>query len=216
MNLNPYRLFIFDWDGTLINSHQKIMDSLEAAFHCYAIKPPVRDLLGSIIGLGIEFAMRRLYPEGDSEIIDRLSKAYREAYVVRDATPCVLFEGVEETLVSLKEKGCLLAIATGKSRVGLDRALNRTSLRSLFSLSRCADETLSKPHPLMIHETIQALKCSKAECVMVGDSVFDLEMARNAGIDAIAVTTGEYKKEQLSIYAPTLLLDKLSDLACFI
>jgi phosphoglycolate phosphatase len=213
MFTNAYRVFIFDWDGTLINSHAKIIASLGDAF--IACDLPVPDQLGRIIGLSIEHSMRELYPEGDEATIQALAAAYRRAYVERDRVPCTLFHGVEEMLKSLHQKGVQLAIATGKSRVGLDRALERTSVAPLLAITRCADETASKPNPLMLHEIARELGCTINDCVMVGDSIYDMQMAENAGMDRIAVMSGEYEASCLLPYAPKQILACSSELIHF-
>ena len=215
MFTSTYRVFIFDWDGTLINSHAKIIASLSDAFiSCNFIVPNV-DQLGRIIGLSIEHSMRVLYPEGDEAAIQALSTAYRRAYVERDRVPCILFDGVESMLKSLHQKGVQLAIATGKSRVGLDRALGRTTLAPLLAVTRCADETASKPNPLMLHEITRELGCDISDCVMIGDSIYDMQMAENAGMDRIAVVSGEYEASHLLPYTPKQILGCSSELIHF-
>ena len=213
MFTNAYRVFIFDWDGTLINSHAKIIASLSDAFIACNLQVP--DQLGRIIGLSIEQSMRVLHPEGDEATIQTLSTAYRHAYVERDRVPCILFDGVEEMLKSLRQKGVQLAIATGKSRVGLDRALGRTTLAPLLATTRCADETASKPNPLMLYEIAHELGCDIGDCVMIGDSIYDMQMAENAGMDRIAVMSGEYEASCLLPYTPKQILSSSSELIHF-
>ncbi len=208
------KLVIFDWDGTLMDSIEHIVDSLQYAMQCMQIEVRDRDTARNIIGLGMRESVEALYPDYADQpgFIQRFVDCYREAYLdPRQQTP--LFPGVEQTLAELKQQGYRLAVATSKSRRGLDRALQETALSEYFCASRCADETRSKPHPDMLHAILQDLRLSAAEAVMVGDTEYDMEMARQAGMDSVAVTYGVHDRQRLAKYSPLACIDSLRELA---
>jgi phosphoglycolate phosphatase len=138
--------------------------------------------------------------------------AYRRHFFSKPLTPADLFDGVEDTLSDLRNRGFRLALATGKARMGLDRALRETGLLHCFEATRCADETASKPHPAMLHAILSATRAAADRAIMIGDSVHDLQMASNAGIAAIGVTCGANSREQLSELRPLACLSHVADL----
>ena len=196
-NKQDYQLLVFDWDGTLMDSSRKIVNCFEGAASMVGLEPPDPDQVKSYIGLGLDESFRRLYPDIDSQIISPLIAGYREHWLYLDKTPMSLFGGVEHGLQLLQNTGYLLAIATGKSRRGLDRVLLETSLEQAFIYSRCADETRSKPHPQMLLDVLDYTGLENHQGVMIGDTTFDLEMASNAGMDGLGVGYGSHSKQNL-------------------
>ena len=201
-DLHAIELFVFDWDGTLMDSEGRIVASMQAAFAEVGRTPPPAAAVRDVIGLGLEEAISCL-PGIDAE--DELSVIiahYRHHYLVANATPTPLFDGAKALIESLHQRGHLLAVATGKSRRGLDQALEQTELRSWFHATRCAEETRSKPHPEMLRELIDELGVRAADTLMIGDTDYDLLMAQNAGVRALAVGYGTQSPERLLEHKP--------------
>lgn len=205
-------LFIFDWDGTLMDSTRKIVGAMEAAVA--ELGWPVRsaDEIRNIIGLGLPEAIEYLFPDAPAAERQHLQTRYAHHYVAADQQPCEFFPGALATLDQLKARGHRLAVATGKSRRGMQRVLGQLDLHDYFHASRCADETRSKPHPQMLHELLAELRSSSAEAVMIGDTEYDMAMARSAGMARIAVGFGAHAVERLLPYEPALVLDNLQQL----
>jgi len=142
-----------------------------------------------------------------------LRETYVKYFLELDQQPCRHFEGAFELLSRLREQGSLLAVATGKSRRGLQRALDQTGWEPLFDATRCADETRSKPHPLMLHELLNELGALPQQAVMVGDTEYDMAMAETAGIERIGVSYGAHAPERLLRYRPWRIVDRLAEVA---
>jgi phosphoglycolate phosphatase len=209
---NRFDLIIFDWDGTLINSIDWIASCLQqAAIHC-GFPIPETQAAKDVIGLSINKAMHALFPEADPQTQEQLAACYSQRYLSKPISQVDLFPGVYEMLVKLNEAGYLLAVATGKTRAGLQKALQATGTENLFSVTRCADETESKPDPRMLQEIIQHTQTAKERTLMVGDSIHDLQMALNASISAIAVSCGAHSAESLLQYQPLLCLQQPTEL----
>jgi phosphoglycolate phosphatase len=206
-------LFIFDWDGTLSDSTGNITRAMQMAVEGLGWAPIEGHRVHNIIGLGLPEAIARLYPDASEKDRARLRDGYRANFVVLDERqPAGLFAGVQETLERLREEGHNLTIATGKSRAGLDRILNNLGLNHFFHGTRCADETRSKPHPLMLEQLLLEFACSAEVAVMIGDTEYDMEMARRVGMPRIAVSYGAHAVERLKIYDPELCLDRFDQL----
>lgn len=205
-------LFIFDWDGTLMDSTRRIIDAMQLAID--ELGWPARDTaeIRDIIGLGLPEAIAHLFPEPMPDERQRLQASYARHYVAADQQPCEFFPGAFAALQQLKERGHQLAVATGKSRKGLHRVFGQLELHDFFDASRCADETRSKPHPLMLHELLAELRSSRERAVMIGDTEYDMAMARNADMARIAVSFGAHAVERLQRYEPALVLDNLQQL----
>ena len=212
MNYTGYQLIIFDWDCTLCDSEQRIVSAMQSAIDEIGVGDKEYDEIKNIIGLGLQEALDELFPGIDSETGEKLVEKYRYHYLVTTKDETHLFPGVYETLKLLYERGFLLAIATGKSRRGLNKSLQQSGLKELFHDSRCADECPSKPHPKMLHDIMKNLDIKTEKAVMVGDSEYDLLMAKNAGIASIGVTYGVHGKDRLLQYNPLFCLDRLSEL----
>jgi len=206
------KLFIFDWDGTLIDSADKIVGAMLAAISELELESRTDAEARNIIGLGLPEAVQHLYPELSEAGQQAMRAAYARHFVAADQVPCALFPGALETLAELRDAGCLLAIATGKNRRGLTRVLGGLGLLDFFDATRCADETRSKPHPQMLHELLAGFGLPAVSAVMVGDTEYDMAMARNAGMDRIAVNYGAHAVERLLSYEPALVLERLSQL----
>lgn len=207
-----YKLLIFDWDGTVIDSAARIISSMQKAAQDLSQPALTDEAVRNIIGLGLPEAIRVLIPNVDESVIPQMRERYGHYYLGVDDTPTELFDGVEQTLSNLKDKGYRLAVATGKSRRGLKRVFDDTGLEYLFETSRCADETTSKPHPHMLEEILQETGLNAADAVMIGDTEFDLEMGVRAGMDTIAVSYGAHHVDRLKAYKPVLVMNNFPDL----
>ncbi len=206
-----FRLLVFDWDGTLSDSTAMIASALQAA--CRDIGEPVPDDATArfVIGLGMPDAMRTLAPGLAAHRHPELAARYRHHYLGReDDIP--LFDGVAELLAELAGNGYLLAVATGKTRAGLDRVLAKNRLANHFHATRCADEGRPKPHPDMLLHLIDRLGVTASETLMIGDTTHDLELARNAGTSALAVRYGAHTPEGLARWSPLALVGSIVEL----
>lgn len=202
-------LIVFDWDGTLMDSEARIVACIQAAFAELGLPEPPREEARDIIGLGLAQAMRRLHPDADSRLLAELVAHYRRQYLITNETPSVLFPGARETLDWMIGQGYRLAVATGKSRAGLDQSLAETGLVGFFHATRCADETFSKPNPQMLFELMDELGARPEETLMVGDTEYDMQMARNAKVHALAVGYGVHSPDRLLAHRPLACLDSL-------
>lgn len=210
--MKQYQLVIFDWDGTLMDSVGRIVSCMNSAARDCGLATPGERAIQDIIGLSLTTAMETLFPNADAEAVSRLVARYREHYLVLDKTPTPLFNGVEETLMQLREAGYRLAIATGKARGGLDRVLAATGLASYFHASRGADEAKSKPDPLMLRQILAELDVPVEQAVMVGDSCHDMAMAEALGMARIGVTWGVHDAKRLAAHQPLQIIDRLPQL----
>ena len=209
--MRRFQLLVFDWDGTLIDSAAAIVESLQMACTDIGLRCPSAERARHIIGLGLQDALRELAPELDERDYGRLVARYRVHFLVRDAQTA-LFPGIEEGLARLRARGHLLAIATGKSRRGLERALDHTGLRAHFTASRCADEGHSKPHPGMLEAVMSELCIAQESTLMIGDTTHDLKMAANAGVRSVAVAYGAHPREALAAACPEVCVDSVDEL----
>lgn len=206
-------LLIFDWDGTLSDSKAKITRAMQMAAGDLGWEPLADHLIHDIIGLGLPEAIHQLYPDVRVEDRSKLRDAYAARFLMLDeARPSDFFPGVKETLGSLKAQGHILAVATGKSRKGLDRIFGVLGLSNFFHATRCADETASKPNPLMLEELLKEFDVSASGAVMIGDTEYDMEMAKRIGMPRIAVSYGAHSIERLHGYEPALCLDRFDGL----
>ena len=212
MARQQFDLIVFDWDGTLMDSTAHIARSIQAACRDLDLPVPADEAARYVIGLGLRDALQIAAPTLDPADYPRLAERYRYHYLIRDAKT-ELFDGVRELLGELREEGYLLAVATGKSRVGLNRALDEARLTSLFDGTRCADETFSKPHPAMLQELTRELGQALERTVMIGDTTHDLLMASNAGAAGIAVAYGAHEADALAALEPRFVADSVPALA---
>ncbi len=211
-----FKLIVFDWDGTLMDSEARIVGCIQSAFADLGEMPPPREIAREVIGLGLEEAMTMLWPDGSVQERRALVDRYRFHFLGGSETESNLFPGARELVQDLNARGLLLAIATGKSRRGLEAALTSTGLRNHFHATRCADETFSKPHPEMLLQVMDELEADKSETLMVGDTEYDMEMARNAGVAALAVAYGVHHPERLLRHAPLDCVHELQELRAWL
>lgn len=206
-----YELLVFDWDGTLLDSAGAIVRAIQAACLDLDLPPPSDRQARHVIGIGLVDAMRHAVPDLPAERYKDMVDRYRFHYLSGDHE-LSLFEGVPEMLASLKQAGHVLTVATGKSRAGLERALDHSGLRQYFQASRCADECHSKPHPQMLEELMAEFGMANAATIMIGDTSHDLLMARNAGVDGLAVTYGAHPHDHLLEHKPVACLRTVAEL----
>lgn len=212
-----YDLLIFDWDGTLSDSVGRIVESMHAAGRRLGLAELNDESIKGIIGLGLPEAIRTLYPMiGDDAAVARMRQAYADHYMALDVAPSLLFEGVAESLDYFRQQGYLLAVATGKARRGLDRVLAAKGWLGFFDASRAADETASKPDPLMLNQILAQCGVAPGRALMVGDASFDLQVARNAGMDSVAVSYGAQPVEYLRTFEPVAVIDHFTQLRAWL
>ena len=209
----PIELIIFDWDGTLFNSVGQIVASLQ--FAAQQFQQPLTDAAAkSIIGLGLPEVMQILFPQVPHLQQDIL-QCYADHYVANSKGDA-WFDGVAELLADLKQQGIKLAVATGKSRKGLDRVLTQTQSHDLFDITRAASETKSKPHPLMLEEILAEMQVSTDSAIMVGDTSYDLEMAQNLNMPRIGVSYGVHSIDTLQQYQPLAIVHNVQELHVYL
>ncbi|MBX2808691.1 MAG: HAD-IA family hydrolase [Cellvibrionaceae bacterium] len=212
----PQTLIIFDWDGTLSDSTAKIIQCVQDA--AITARVPVRATAAilDIIGLGLPEAIERLYPELTPADQALLRKHYVDSFLSRDQAPSPFFEGVRDGLQQLSAAGFTLAIATGKSRRGLDQVLSTLQMTDVFHGSRCADETASKPDPQMLLELLAQFSVSADAAVMVGDTEYDMAMAEAIHMPRAAVSYGAHALSRLQAYDPVCCVDQFTDLVDYL
>lgn len=206
-------LVIFDWDGTLYNSVGQIVASLQHAAEQHELSL-TDEAAKSIIGLGLPEVMQTLFPEAP-ELHDSILKAYGDHYIA-NSTNDAWFDGVAELLHDLKAQGLKLAVATGKNRRGLDRVIAKTQSTHLFDVTRAANETRSKPDPLMLQEILKVTGVSVERAVMIGDSSYDLEMAQRLNMPRIGVGYGVHSIEVLQQFKPLTIAKDVQELHRFL
>ena len=210
-----YPLLVFDWDGTLIDSAPAIVACIQAACRDLGLTVPDEARASHVIGLGLKDALSYAIPGLPADDYGRVVESYRRHFLARD--PGIrLFPGAQAMLAGLKARGHILAIATGKSRAGLERALDNTGLRPLFAASRCADECASKPAPDMLSELMEELGANAVDTLMIGDTVHDLQMAAHAGVQAVAVSHGAHPRGDLVALAPLACLANIDELTLWL
>jgi phosphoglycolate phosphatase len=210
-----FDLLVFDWDGTIVDSAGHIAESLQAAAADVGLPVPSDRDARHIIGLGLHDALTYLFPELPPERYPALAERYRHHFLAGDHK-VQLFDGALEGLQGFRSAGFTLAVATGKARRGLDRALQAMDMLSLFHASRCADEGNPKPHPDMLLHLIELFGTTPERTVMIGDTTHDLLMARNAGVEAIAVAYGAHPRDVLIEQAPLACMSSFAELTQWI
>jgi phosphoglycolate phosphatase len=200
-----YDLIVFDWDGTVMDSTAIISGSIQSACRDLGLPVPSDEVARHVIGLGLDQALRYAVPACAEHQRDELVSRYRHHFLAQDAA-IPLFNGAAETIRALHQADYLLAVATGKSRHGLNRALQSCGMAAYFPVTRTADETHSKPHPAMLLEIMAQLEIAPTRTLMVGDTTHDLQMAINAGVDAVGVTHGAHPAEQLRALQPVAMV----------
>lgn len=211
-----YELLIFDWDGTLADSKLQIVSTMQSVI--YEMNLPYRDekAIGDLIGLGLADGLQRLYPDVGQTHLPELVEAYRrKASATASASP--LFEGVMSTLNALRDAGYRLAIATGKSRRGLNHSLGvHQKLAELFETTRCADESAAKPDPLMLQQILEIANINAEQALMVGDTEYDVSMARSANVTVVGVCTGTHDEGRLRGAGASAVISGVSGLPAWL
>lgn len=210
--MKEYKLVIFDWDGTLMDSVDRIVSSMQSAAKAVGLAVPSNNATKEIIGLSLPIAVEKLFSGITSEQIDAMVLEYKYQYIEVDKTESPLFANALNLLTKMKQNDKLLAVATGKGRDGLNRVLNISETEAFFHTTRCAGEMPSKPNPQMLHSILEELAIAPHEAIMIGDTSHDLEMAQNAGIASIGVTFGVHKREVLEKYQPKAIVNSLIEL----
>ena len=218
--MKRFHLLIFDWDGTLVDSIERIVTSLQHAskqaadIHISEIQ--ARD----VIGLGLIEAITQLHPELNVQQhtteLNNIADAYRQHYLYDNTVPAPLFTGVNNLLDELRGDGYTLAISTGKSRAGLEQSIAEHQLADYFTTTKCAGENKSKPHPEMLHEILYELNFQAAQTLMIGDSEHDLKMANNANMQCIGVTHGVHDAKTLQKFNPLTCLNNITELSDYL
>ena len=198
--IKKYKLVIFDWDGTVMDSVTKIVNCIRSSAESLNIVPPSDEAIKNIIGMSLEKAIDVLFPDNVAQH-QALISGYKYQYSV-DTTPTPVFANVVSVLNALKEQGIVLAVATGKGRGGLERLLEQSQLRHFFSATRTSDDAQSKPSPDMLYQLLEELGISAQDAVMIGDTQIDMTMAKAAGMDRIGVTMGVHNAQQLNKLSP--------------
>ncbi len=206
------KLIVFDWDGTLMDSAAHIIACLQMALTDLELPQKSDDEIKNIIGLGLREALGVLCPQANDYELTALTGRYRQHFFDQQHEPCELFPGARELIEELHGQDYFLAVATGKGRNGLDKVLNETGMGAFFPVTRCADESHSKPHPQMLLDIIDWYGVEAHETIMIGDTEYDLEMANNAAAHSVAVTYGVHEKQRLLDCKPLTYLDNIDDL----
>lgn len=212
--LSTYKLIIFDWDGTLMDSVPRIVDSMQRAAREMQLNPVSVESIRNIIGLSLDKALLELWPDLNSEHVVALQQCYGKHFLRQNAQPMAFFDGAVELLDWLMSHPAkpLLAVATGKKRVGLERILNEHDMHHYFAATRCGDESHSKPHPQMLEYLLDKLKIEPQQALMLGDTDYDIHMAQAAGINSLAVSYGAHNKERLDAARPNFLCDSVQQI----
>lgn len=206
-----FDLLVFDWDGTLADSANVIVCSIQDAARDLGLNEPTNEEARHVIGLGLSEAIEYLFPDLPLQKHRLISDRYRYHYLAHHQE-ISLYDGVVEIIKTLHADNFLLAVATGKSRAGLNRAFISSGLGSYFHASRCADETFSKPHPAMLLELIEQLSVKTERTLMIGDTSHDLQMAINARVYGLGVTYGAHPREKLESLVPLACVENVISL----
>ena len=206
-----FELLVFDWDGTLMDSAAAIAGSLQAACRDLGLPVPSDESARFIIGLGLNDAMAHVLPELARTQYPLVAERYRHHFMLRDGGT-TLFPCAAETVKELHASGFMLAVATGKSRRGLDRALSTTGLESYFHATRCADEGFTKPHPGMLEELMALLGVAQDKTLMIGDTTHDMAMAKHARVARLAAAYGAHARRELLAFEPVACVEGIAEL----
>lgn len=210
-----YDLLVFDWDGTLVDSTGHIAASLQASFADLGLPVPSDESARHVIGLGLKDALTYLHPDLPESRYVEVTDRYRYHFLAGDAG-ITCFPDVTEGIATLRRSGYLLAVATGKSRRGLDRSLQALAMAEHFDASRCADEGFPKPHPEMLEHLMEVLGARPERTLMIGDTTHDLQMAANARVASIAVTYGAHDCAVLESHNPLACVGSFGELLAWL
>ncbi len=210
-----FDLVVFDWDGTLFDSTALIVQSIQAACRDLGLPVPDDERASWVIGLSLHGAMAHAVPTITPEQIPQMVERYRFHYIARQHD-LALFPGVLDMLHALRQRHHWLAVATGKSRTGLDEALHAVELRGVFDGTRTADETRSKPDPQMLNELMRQFGTMPERTLMIGDTTHDLQLAANAGASSIAVSYGAHQTSEFAAHSPLFVARTVAELAAWL
>ena len=199
-----------------MDSIAKIVRCFTAAIADVSLPDPGPEAIRHVIGLGLDEAIMALLPRADAATRTQVVDRYRQHFLHLDPTGMELFPGVREGLEALAQEGYLLAVATGKARRGLDRVLRDSGTAHLFCATRCADEAFSKPHPRMLEDILERTGIDADRALMVGDTTYDMQMARHAGMDGLAVTYGVHDRNLLVEHGPLVCLDSFEEVRAWL
>lgn len=211
-----YRLLVFDWDGTLMDSIGAIVACMQVTVAELGLAPIPEKAIRDTVGLGLQESLDLLVPEAGREIRQEIREVYRKHWFATFREHLLPFPGVEQSLTALADAGYLLGVATGKGRRGLDRDLAATGFGRLFNASRTAEESFSKPHPQMLLDLLDELGVPTRDALMIGDTTHDLLMARNAGTAALAVCSGSHLREALLELEPLACLNSVCEVPAWL
>jgi len=206
------KLIVFDWDGTLMDSAAHIIACLQTALTDLNLPQKSDAEIKNIIGLGLREALNALLPEINDSDLSALTNRYRDHFFNEQKETSELFSGARELVEELHGQDYFLAVATGKGRHGLDKVMNETGLGKYFPITRCADESHSKPHPQMLLDIIDWYGVEADETIMIGDTEYDLQMANNANAHGLGVTYGVHEKQRLLDCNPLACVNNIEDL----
>ena len=206
-------MLIFDWDGTLCDSLERIAACLQLSATDLDLPVPTYEAAKNIVGLGLDEVMVELFPNACKVTQGKLKQRYSEHFVRKDVSPSPFFPGVRAHLETLREHGYIMTVATGKSRRGLNRVLEGLDMTQFFHSTRCADETASKPRPDMVLSLLEEFSLPSERALMVGDTSYDMAMAQAANTPRLAVSYGAHSPARLETYAPIACIDKFEDIS---
>jgi len=209
---NKYKVIIFDWDGTLVDSTARIVDSMQMAAAEVKMPKLTNYTIQQIIGLGLPEALKKLWPEISLEQLQQMRTLYSANFSNHSNVHVDFFPQAHDFFEQLQSLGYVLAVATGKTRKGLDEMLDGMAVRDVFAITRCADETTSKPDPHMLDEILTELKLTGEQALMVGDTSFDLDMAKAIAMDSVGMTHGAHASEILLASGAKALCHDLTEL----
>ncbi|PPD56307.1 MAG: HAD family hydrolase [Methylotenera sp.] len=207
-----FDLIVWDWDGTLANSTGMIVNAIVKAAEQVGLPTLDPQAASNIIGLGLKESIYALYGDIPTEKAQALAAQYSTNYYAGESE-IPLFDSAKETIIELNRRGYKLAVATGKGRRGLNLALQHCGLTNYFHATRTVDECFSKPHPQMLDELMDLLVATPERTLMIGDTSYDLQMAQNAGVAAVAVTFGAQTQDKLVGYNPLKIFDQFNGLS---
>lgn len=213
--MSRFPFLIFDWDGTIADSAALIVQAIQAACRDMNYVEPSVAKARYVIGLGLSEALQHIAPDLEPLEQQRFADAYKAHYLGRDSE-VALFAGMYDLLCELKNAGFQLAVATGKSRAGLNRALEQTRLQDFFLATRCADEGFSKPHPGMLQHLFEVTGFEAKQALMIGDTTHDMQLAKNAGAEKLAVAYGAHDRQDLLSLEPLSVLGSVDELAAWL
>ncbi len=210
------RHVIFDWDGTLVDSASGIVACIQAAAADLQLPEKTSEEIKYVIGLGLSEMLNDLYPQLEPLGLAKLVDRYRYHFFAGDQIHASLFDGARDVLEQLDKQGYYLAVATGKSRQGLNLAIEQLELEGLFIATRCAEETCSKPSPDMLLELIEFAALDASAVLMIGDTTYDIDMAKNANVMSIGVSCGSHEDSELLEHGALACLSDINELPAWL